>query len=78
MPDVARMIQEYPPRREMTEQGELIRGLGVRLALSCEGEIGMASAELQLGEGAKFFPSSTALAGWRVQAEQGQAAIVYE
>nr|MDP2192447.1 DNA polymerase III subunit alpha [Rhodoferax sp.] len=77
-PDVARMIKEYPPRREMTEQGELIRGLGVRLALSCQGETGMASAEFQLGEGVRFFPSNTALAGWRVQAEQGNAAIVYE
>jgi DNA polymerase-3 subunit alpha len=33
---------------------------------------------LQLGEAAKFFPSNEALAAWRVQAELGQAAIVYE
>ncbi|MBT9507132.1 DNA polymerase III subunit alpha [Rhodoferax sp.] len=77
-PDVARMIKEYPARRESTEQGDLIRGLGVRLAVSRQGETGAASAELQLGEGAKFFPSNEALAGWRVQADQGQAAIIYE
>ena len=77
-PDVARMIKEYPPRREMTEQGELVRGLGVRLALSRQGEAGTACAELQLGDSARFFPSNAALAGWRVQADQGQATIVYE
>ncbi|WP_349679239.1 OB-fold nucleic acid binding domain-containing protein, partial [Rhodoferax sp. UBA5149] len=77
-PDVARMIKEYPARREMTEQGELVRGLGVRLAVSCQGETGAASAELQLADSAKFFPSNEALAGWRVQAEHGKAAIVYE
>ncbi|MDO9196199.1 DNA polymerase III subunit alpha, partial [Rhodoferax sp.] len=77
-PDVARMIKEYPARREMTEQGELVRGLGVRLLVSRQGEAGAATAELQLGEGAKFFPSNEALAGWRVQADQGKANIVYE
>lgn len=77
-PDVARMIKEYPARREVTEQGELVRGLGVRLLVSRQGEAGAATAELQLGEGAKFFPSNEALAGWRVQADQGKAVIVYE
>ncbi len=78
MPDVARMLKDYPAQREMTEQGELLRGLAVRLGLSCQGESGAASAELQLGERFKFFPSNAALAGWRVQAEQGRAEIVYE
>jgi len=31
-----------------------------------------------LGEGARFFPSDAALAGWRAQADQGKAAIIYE
>jgi DNA polymerase-3 subunit alpha len=77
-PDVARMIKDYPAQRETTEQGEVVRGMAVRLAVSCQGEAGAASAELQLGESYKFFPTNEALAGWRVQAEQGQAAIVYE
>ncbi len=77
-PDVARMLQDYPARREMTEQGELVRGLGVRLLVSRQGEAGSACAELQLGDGAKFFPSNAALAGWRVQASQGKSDIVYE
>lgn len=77
-PDVQRLVAEHPPKREMTEQGELLRGLGVRLSLRRQGpELG-AAAELQLGEDAKFYPSDAALAGWMAQADQGKAVIVYE
>ena len=62
----------------MSEQGELVRGLIVRLALQRQHEEGGASAELQLGEEARFFPSDAALAGWIAQADQGRAQIVYE
>ncbi len=73
-PDVQRLVRDFPARREMTEQGELVRGLPVRLAVRREA----ATAELQLGEEAKFFPSDAALASWMAQADQGQAQIVYE
>ncbi len=73
-PDIGRLLKEFPPRRETSEQGELVRGLSVRLALRRDG----ARAELQLGEEARFFPSDAALASWMAQADQGQAAIVYE
>ena len=73
-PDIRRLVREFPPRREMSEQGELVRGLGVRLAVKRD----EATAELQLGEEAKFFPSDAALASWMAQAEGGQAQIVYE
>jgi DNA polymerase-3 subunit alpha len=77
-PDIARMAKEFPAQREVTEQGELLRGLPVRLAMLLKGETGSAAAELQLGDSAKFFPTNEALAAWRVQADQGQAAIIYE
>ncbi len=32
-PDVRRLVKEFPPRREVTEQGDLLRGLPVRLAV---------------------------------------------
>jgi DNA polymerase-3 subunit alpha len=32
-PDVARLVREFPAKREQTEQGELVRGLAVRLAV---------------------------------------------
>ena len=73
-PDIERLVRDFPARREMTEQGELVRGLPVRLAVRREA----ATAELQLGEDAKFFPSDAALASWMAQADQGQAQIVYE
>lgn len=73
-PDIQRLVREFPPRREMSEQGELVRGLPVRLAVRRDA----ATAELQLGEGAKFFPSDAALASWMAQADQGLAQIVYE
>jgi DNA polymerase-3 subunit alpha len=77
-PDIQRLVTDFPPQREMTEQGELLRGLPVRLSLRRDGPGVGATAELQLGEDAKFFPSDAALAGWMAQADQGKALIVYE
>ena len=73
-PDIARVLREHPARVEASEQGELVRGLGVRVQVLREG----ASAELHLGEAARFFPSDAALASWIAQAHQGQARIVYD
>ncbi|MEO8858033.1 MAG: OB-fold nucleic acid binding domain-containing protein, partial [Burkholderiaceae bacterium] len=78
VPDVARMLQQYPARREQTEQGELVRGLGVRLVVTRGGAEGGARAELQLADSMRFFPSDPALFHWRAQADQGQAVVVYE
>jgi len=88
-PDVAKLLREFPAQREMTEQGELVRGLLVRFALermpgvSSEGtqaEEGAegAYAELQLGDAARFYPSDAALARWRSQADAGRAVIAYD
>jgi DNA polymerase-3 subunit alpha len=84
LPDVARMLAEFPAKREMAEQGETVRGLQVRLQVQVKADANDApdcpgaTAELQLGEGARVYPSDAALAAWRLQAEQGQAAIAYE
>ena len=77
-PEVARLVKDFPPQREMTEQGELLRGLPVRLKLERRGKNVAAAAELLLGEQAKFFPSDAALSSWIAQADQGKAEIVYE
>ncbi len=77
-PDIARMVKDFPPRPEMTEQGELKRGMPVRISLRRQNGVGGATAELQLGEAAKFFPTDAALASWTAQADKGQARIVYE
>ena len=77
-PEVAKLVKAFPPQREITEQGELLRGLPVRLKLERKTDIVAASAELLLGEQAKFFPSDAALSSWIAQADQGKAEIVYE
>ncbi|MDN4588393.1 DNA polymerase III subunit alpha [Xenophilus aerolatus] len=74
LPDIARIVRDFPPRREATEHGEVQQGLGVRLAMARSG----AQVELQLGEAARFFPVDAALASWMAQAEAGKATIVYE
>ena len=71
-PDIARLARDFPPRREQTEQGELVRAMNVRLAVKSE----RAVAELQLGEPARFYPSDAALASWLAQT--GNSVIVYE
>lgn len=74
MPPVADVLRLWPVRRLESEHGELTQGLGVRLRL----KRAQATAELDLGEDARFWPSDEALARWRSIAEGGRAAIVYE
>jgi DNA polymerase-3 subunit alpha len=73
-PDIHRLVRDFPPQRVRSEQGDLVRGLPVRLAVRRD----QATAELQLGEEARFFPSDAALASWMAQADAGQAQIVYD
>jgi DNA polymerase-3 subunit alpha len=77
-PEIAKLVKAFPPQREMSDQGELLRGLPVRLKLERKVDNVAASAELLLGEQAKFFPSDAALSSWIAQADQGKAEIVYE
>jgi DNA polymerase III subunit alpha len=77
-PDIARMVRDFPPKKEQTEQGELLRGLAVRLQLwRNEGDVS-ATGEVALDERAKFFPTDAALASWIAQAYSGEARVVYE
>ena len=85
VPDVARLVREFPAKREMSEQGESVLGLGVRMRVQCD-SVGVAlgdveagaMAELQLGDDARFYPSDAALASWRAQVEQGRATISFD
>jgi DNA polymerase-3 subunit alpha len=73
-PDIARLLRDHPAKVESSDQGELVRGMGVRLHVLREG----AHAEVQLSESAKFFPSDAALASWMAQAHEGQSQIIYD
>jgi DNA polymerase-3 subunit alpha len=74
VPPVAEVLRDFPSRRIATEQGELARGLTVRLRLLRE----RASAELDLGESARFYPTDAALDRWRAGAHQGRATVIYD
>ena len=67
------LLRQWPARRLSTEQGDLEQGLGVRLKLQRPD----ATADLDLGDEARFWPCDEALARWRSVAHQGQASIVY-
>ena len=73
-PAIAQLVREFPPRREETDQGELVRGLTVRLMVKRPD----AQCELQLDDRAQFFPTDAALASWMAQAHERQAEIVFD
>ncbi len=72
-PDIERLVREFPPEVEETDAGTVHRGVGVRVWVVRAGF----QCELALDEGARFFPSDTALAAWMAQADQGEAQLVY-
>jgi DNA polymerase-3 subunit alpha len=73
-PLVGEVLKAWPARRVDTEHGELSQGLAVRLRL----ERPRASAEIDLGDDGRFWPSDEAIARWRQVAHRGQAEVVYE
>ena len=77
-PDVPGLVREFPPRREESEQGDLLHGLRVRMGVRCVAEQGAAVAELQLGDASRFYPSDAALAAWSAGVGTGSATVIYE
>lgn len=77
-PPVADLLREFPPRRQNTEQGDLVQGLPVRLLLERRNPVLAAQGELDLGEESRFFPSDAALARWRDGSHGQSAVVVYE
>jgi len=73
-PPVAEVLKLWPARLEAGEHGELRRGLPVRLRLQRP----EASAELDLGDDARFWPCDEALARWKAVAHGGAAEVVYD
>jgi DNA polymerase-3 subunit alpha len=74
MPPVADVLKLWPARRVDTEHGEVQQGLAIRLRLQRRS----ATAEVELGDAARFWPCDEALARWRAIAHGGTAAVVYE
>ena len=74
MPPLADVLRLWPARRVDSEHGELLQGLAVRLRLRRR----EATAELDLGDDSRFWPSDEALGRWRSIAQGGAATIVYD
>ena len=73
-PPVADVLQLWPARTEQTEHGELLQGLLIRLRLRRR----EATADIDLGDQARFWPCDEALGRWRSVAQGGSATIVYD
>jgi DNA polymerase-3 subunit alpha len=73
VPPVAEVLRDFPARRLQTDHGEMPQGLTVRLLLERVG----ATAELDLGDEARFFPTDAALDRWRATAMNRKATVVY-
>ncbi len=73
-PPVADVLRLWPARRVATELGDLQQGLAIRLRMRRP----TATAEIELGDDARFWPCDEALGRWRSLAQGGAATIVYE
>ena len=78
VPDIQRIVRDFPPVKEQSEEGELLRGLEVRLSLKRETGGMEVGVDLKLDERSLFFPTDAALSSWVAQADHGKAMIVYE
>ncbi|WP_088279729.1 DNA polymerase III subunit alpha [Ideonella sp. A 288] len=74
VPALMDLVRTWPARREATDQGELVQGLGLRLQVVRP----TAKAELDLGDEGRFWPCDEALARCKALAHEGQASVVYE
>jgi DNA polymerase-3 subunit alpha len=77
-PDIQRIVRDFPPVKEESEHGELLRGLEVRLSLRRENAGMEVGVDLRLDERSLFYPTDAALSSWVAQADHGKAMIVYE
>ncbi len=74
LPPLMELVQLSPARRIDSEHGALTQGLPVRLKLQRE----HATAEIDLGDDGRIWPTDEALARWRAVAQAGVAEIVYD
>ena len=71
---LAEVVRTWPAHTAQTEQGDLTLGLPLRLTIARPG----ATAQIDLGDAGRFWPTDEALARLKSLAAAGQAAIVYE
>ena len=77
MPDVARILREFPAQVASSEEGDMVRGMKIRLGVRCQADGAVATAELDLGDHNRFYPSDAALAAWRAEAGNVGCQVVW-
>jgi DNA polymerase-3 subunit alpha len=70
-PDVPRLVSEFPPRREETEQGEILHGLRVRMGVRCVQTRAVPWRSCSWAKASRFFPRTPR---WRPGARRREAA----
>lgn len=84
LPDIQRLVKEFPAVTEATENGTITRGLPIRLSFVAELQkpeleaVYEVSAQYELGDKAQFYPSDAAMAIWTAQAYKGRAQVIYD
>jgi DNA polymerase-3 subunit alpha len=71
---LAELVKQWPAKRSVTEHGESVQGLGVRVKVRVQG----AAAELDLGDQGRFWPSDDALARVRQILPKEAPQVVYD
>ena len=71
---LAELVKQWPARRSITEHGESVQGLGVRVKV----RTAAAAAELDLGDQGRFWPSDDALARWKQILPKDVPQVVYD
>jgi len=79
MPPLADLVKTWPAKRAVGDEGlERVLGLALRLQVERQGTAVAATAEIDLGDEGRFWPSDEALARCKALAQGGRAEIVYE
>ncbi|HEY9106991.1 MAG TPA: OB-fold nucleic acid binding domain-containing protein, partial [Roseateles sp.] len=68
------LVKQWPAKRSITEHGESVHGLGIRIKVRTPG----AAAELDLGDQGRFWPSDDALARWKQIMPTQPPQVVYD
>ena len=68
------LVKQWPAKRSVTEHGESVQGLGIRIKVRTPG----AAAELDLGDQGRFWPSDDALARWKQIMPAQPPQVVYD
>ena len=77
VPDIKKMVKEFPPVKDKNQNGKFTNGLAVRIVLEKQMGTDRVTTEIHLDERAMFYPSNEAIAQWATYAQKRPTAVVY-